>query len=84
MAKEVMKTHDAVFCNRPILMVAKEVFYDCTDVGLAPYGECWAEHTKDLNARTLHFEAGRVVSTDSSGRSYYSNQLLSFGRRANC
>nr|QNN89144.1 cytochrome P450 [Achyranthes bidentata] len=46
MAKEVMKTHDGVFCNRPELMVAKEVFYDCKDIGLAPYGEYWRQVRK--------------------------------------
>lgn len=46
MAKEVMKTHDAVFCNRPELMVGKEVFYDCKDIGLAPYGEYWRQVRK--------------------------------------
>ncbi|XP_021750028.1 cytochrome P450 71D10-like [Chenopodium quinoa] len=46
MAREVMKTHDAVFCNRPELMVGKEVFYDCKDIGLAPYGEYWRQVRK--------------------------------------
>ncbi|KAH9604504.1 hypothetical protein KSS87_005408 [Heliosperma pusillum] len=46
MAREIMKTHDAVFCNRPQLMVGKEVFYDSKDIGLAPYGEYWRQVRK--------------------------------------
>ncbi|XP_021747105.1 cytochrome P450 71D10-like [Chenopodium quinoa] len=46
MAKEVMKTHDAVFCNRPTLMAGKELFYDSSDIGLAPYGEYWRQVRK--------------------------------------
>ncbi|KMT03416.1 hypothetical protein BVRB_8g191020 [Beta vulgaris subsp. vulgaris] len=60
LAKEVMKTHDAVFCNRPPLMVAKEFFYDSTDIGLAPYGEYWRQVRK-ISVLEL-FTAKRVES----------------------
>ena len=56
MAKEVMKTHDSVFCNRPELMVAKEVFYDCKDIGLAPYGEYWRQVRKISTLELFTFE----------------------------
>ncbi|KMT03417.1 hypothetical protein BVRB_8g191030 [Beta vulgaris subsp. vulgaris] len=46
LAKEVMKTHDTVFCDRPQIMVAKEFFYDSTDIGLAPYGQYWRQVRK--------------------------------------
>uniref|UniRef100_A0A803M8U0 Cytochrome P450 n=2 Tax=Chenopodium quinoa TaxID=63459 RepID=A0A803M8U0_CHEQI len=45
-AREVMKTHDAVFCSRPTLMVGKEIFYGSSDIGLAPYGEYWRQVRK--------------------------------------
>ncbi|KAL2940509.1 Cytochrome P450 71D10 [Bienertia sinuspersici] len=60
MAREVMKTHDSVFCNRPELMVGKEVFYDCKDIGLAPYGEYWRQVRK-ISTLEL-FTVARVAS----------------------
>uniref|UniRef100_A0A803MMN7 Uncharacterized protein n=1 Tax=Chenopodium quinoa TaxID=63459 RepID=A0A803MMN7_CHEQI len=60
MAKEVMKTHDSVFCNRPIIMIAKEVFYNCTDIGLAPYGEYW-RNVRKISVLEL-FTSKRVQS----------------------
>ncbi|GAB4860598.1 hypothetical protein Ancab_035759 [Ancistrocladus abbreviatus] len=41
MAKELMKTHDAVFASRPQLFSAKWLLYDCTDIGFSPYGTHW-------------------------------------------
>ncbi|KNA07448.1 hypothetical protein SOVF_171790, partial [Spinacia oleracea] len=60
MAKEVMKTHDAVFCSRPTIMVGKEIFYDSSDIGLAPYGEYWRQVRK-ISVLEL-FTAKRVQS----------------------
>lgn len=45
-AKEVMKTHDAELANRPKLMVGRELYYDHSDIGLAPYGEYWRQVRK--------------------------------------
>ncbi|MBA0566984.1 hypothetical protein Golob_011753 [Gossypium lobatum] len=41
MAKEIMKTHDIVFANRPFLVVAMTTTYECTDIVFAPYGTHW-------------------------------------------
>ncbi|CAO2841642.1 unnamed protein product [Amaranthus hypochondriacus] len=60
LAAEVMKTHDAVFCSRPLLMVAKELFYGASDIGLAPYGEYWRQARK-ISVLEL-FTAKRVQS----------------------
>ncbi|CBI39705.3 unnamed protein product, partial [Vitis vinifera] len=38
MAKEVMKTHDIIFSQRPCILAASIVSYDCTDIAFAPYG----------------------------------------------
>lgn len=45
-AKVVMRAHDANFANRPKLIVAKDVFYDYSDIGLAPYDEYWRQVRK--------------------------------------
>ncbi|XP_056694656.1 desmethyl-deoxy-podophyllotoxin synthase [Spinacia oleracea] len=60
MAKEVMKTHDAVFCSRPSLMLGRELFYGSSDIGLAPYGEYWRQVRK-ISVLEL-FTAKRVQS----------------------
>jgi hypothetical protein len=40
-AKEVMKTHDLIFAQRPAPIVAKILSYNCMDIAFAPYGDYW-------------------------------------------
>ncbi|XP_059644199.1 cytochrome P450 736A117-like [Cornus florida] len=42
-AREIMKTHDIVFSNRPKSIIAKRLLYDYKDVSVAPYGEFWRQ-----------------------------------------
>lgn len=46
MAKEVMKTHDTIFCSRPKSTAANLLVYRCHDIGFAPYGEYWRQVRK--------------------------------------
>ncbi|XP_021718036.1 cytochrome P450 71D8-like [Chenopodium quinoa] len=46
MAREALKTHDAVLCDRPKLLMPQVVFYKSTDIALAPYGEYWRQVRK--------------------------------------
>ncbi|XP_038895708.1 cytochrome P450 71A1-like [Benincasa hispida] len=46
MAREVMKTHDLIFSNRPKTRATNLLFYGCQDVGFAPYGENWRQAKK--------------------------------------
>ncbi|CAN4077057.1 unnamed protein product [Withania somnifera] len=39
LAKEMMKTYDLTFANRPQLSVAKIMFYNCQDIVFSPYGD---------------------------------------------
>ncbi|RZC53129.1 hypothetical protein C5167_011987 [Papaver somniferum] len=45
-AKETIKTHDIVFSGRPALYCTKRLFYGCSDITFAPYGEYWREIRK--------------------------------------
>ncbi|KMT03414.1 hypothetical protein BVRB_8g191000 [Beta vulgaris subsp. vulgaris] len=58
MAKEVMKTHDALLCNRPKMMMPQVVFYNCSDIALTPYGEYWRQVRKIATLEL--FTASRV------------------------
>ncbi|KAL2932779.1 Cytochrome P450 71A24 [Bienertia sinuspersici] len=40
-AREILKTQDLSFCNRPKSRVTEKFFYGCKDVGFSPYGEHW-------------------------------------------
>ncbi|MBA0837960.1 hypothetical protein Goarm_010067, partial [Gossypium armourianum] len=60
MAKEIMKTHDIVFANRPFLVVAKMTTYECTDIVFAPYGTYWRNLRKICTSELL--SAARVAS----------------------
>ncbi|KAL5708650.1 hypothetical protein ACHQM5_019420 [Ranunculus cassubicifolius] len=45
-AKEIMKTHDIFFANRPSITASKHFVYDGKDITFAPYGEYWREMRK--------------------------------------
>ncbi|KAF7838264.1 cytochrome P450 71A1-like [Senna tora] len=45
-AKEIVKSHDVVFSNRPRTTAARILLYECTDVGFIPYGEEWRQKRK--------------------------------------
>ncbi|KAB1217262.1 Cytochrome P450 71A1 [Morella rubra] len=46
MAKEMVKTHDIVFSDRPKITAAKILLYGCRDIGFSPYGEYWRQVRK--------------------------------------
>ncbi|WCJ37206.1 cytochrome P450 family 71 subfamily B polypeptide 34 [Euphorbia peplus] len=43
MAKEVMKTHDLIFCSRPSFLSQKKLSYNGSDIALSPYNAYWRE-----------------------------------------
>ncbi|KAG6686418.1 hypothetical protein I3842_11G018200 [Carya illinoinensis] len=45
-AKEVIKSYDMVFSNRPQTTAANTLLYGCTDTAFAPYGEYWRQVRK--------------------------------------
>ncbi|KAL8547584.1 hypothetical protein ACS0TY_007057 [Phlomoides rotata] len=42
-AREIMKTHDLTFANRPVYKSYEKIFYGCKDISTAPYGEYWRQ-----------------------------------------
>lgn len=42
-AKEIMKTHDLNFADRPDSSVSRRLLYNCKDVSVSPYGEYWRQ-----------------------------------------
>ncbi|KAF3341366.1 cytochrome P450 71A1-like protein [Carex littledalei] len=61
MAREVLKTHDAVFASRPLLKVANILAYNHHDLAFAPYGEQWRSLRKITHMHVL--SPKRVVHT---------------------
>jgi len=45
-AKLFLKTHDLIFASRPQSAAGKYLFYNCKDVGFAPYGDYWRQMRK--------------------------------------
>ncbi|KAI4343690.1 hypothetical protein L6164_011009 [Bauhinia variegata] len=46
LAREIMKTHDISFADRPQTRAVKILLYGCNDVGFASYGEEWRQKKK--------------------------------------
>ncbi|CAA2974622.1 cytochrome P450 71A6-like [Olea europaea subsp. europaea] len=42
-AREIMKTHDLVFSNRPKVSIPDKIVYGSKDIAFAPYGEHWRQ-----------------------------------------
>ena len=53
MAKEVMKTHDTIFANRPFLFSAQILSYDYTNIIFSPYGDYWRKVRKSCSTELL-------------------------------
>uniref|UniRef100_A0A7N0UZD0 Cytochrome P450 n=1 Tax=Kalanchoe fedtschenkoi TaxID=63787 RepID=A0A7N0UZD0_KALFE len=51
-AEEIMKTHDAIFSNRPNMGVFQKLMYNRNDIASAPYGESWRQ-TKSIVVQRL-------------------------------
>ncbi|GFZ11991.1 cytochrome P450, family 71, subfamily A, polypeptide 21 [Actinidia rufa] len=85
-AREIMKTQELVFSNRPRSTIVSKLLYGSRDVGFSPYGEYWRQ-IRSLcvvhllsNKRVLSFRAVREEETtlmiDKIKQSYSSSPSL--------
>lgn len=85
-AREIMKTHDIIFSNRPDSSVARRLLYDGKDLSIAPYGEYWRQLKSIFvlqllsNKRVQSFRAIReeetVLMMEKIKKSYISSSQL--------
>ncbi|KAL4298593.1 hypothetical protein AHAS_Ahas17G0016400 [Arachis hypogaea] len=52
MAQEIMKTQDLNFCDRPNLLFARVMTYNCTNIAFGPYGDYW-RHVRKICSMEL-------------------------------
>nr|QNS29934.1 cytochrome P450 [Nothapodytes nimmoniana] len=64
-AREIMKTHDLIFSNRPKTSIPARLVYDGKDIAFAPYGEYWRQ-IRSLSM--LHLLSNRRVQSYRSIR----------------
>ncbi|XP_054776770.1 cytochrome P450 71D8-like [Prosopis cineraria] len=74
MAKEIMKTHDLAFVQRPQVSTAGHILsYGSSDIALAPYGEYWRQMKKIC---TLQLLSSKKVQSFSHVRQDEVSQLI--------
>ncbi|KAJ6907943.1 hypothetical protein NC651_018393 [Populus alba x Populus x berolinensis] len=79
-AKEVMKTHEINFVERPCLLVANIMFYNRKNIGFAPYGDYWRQMRKVCTLEL--FSAKRVRSFRSVREEEVSNFIRNIYAKA--
>uniref|UniRef100_A0A5B6Z7I6 Uncharacterized protein n=1 Tax=Davidia involucrata TaxID=16924 RepID=A0A5B6Z7I6_DAVIN len=78
-AKEVMKTHDIIFAQRPYLLASRILSYDSTNIAFSPYGDYWRQLRKICaieilsSKRVQTFRSIREEEAFNLIRSIYSN-----------
>ncbi|PPR99101.1 hypothetical protein GOBAR_AA21553 [Gossypium barbadense] len=80
-AREVKKTHDINFANRPFLLDAEIIMYHFSDIAFASYGGYWRQLRKVctlelLSTKCVQFIPIRGKQVSSLIRSIYSNTGL--------
>ncbi|XP_022987235.1 cytochrome P450 71A25-like [Cucurbita maxima] len=64
-ARDVMKTHDLVFANRPKSSISDKLLYNASDISAAPYGEYWRQMR---SVGVLHLLSNKRVQSFRSVR----------------
>lgn len=55
LAREMAKSYDTIFSDRPSITAAKAHFYGCNDIIFAPYGDGWKHKRKITVSEFLNF-----------------------------
>ncbi|XP_065862599.1 cytochrome P450 71D445-like [Euphorbia lathyris] len=79
-AKEVLKTHDITFAQRPFLLAASVATYNYSNISFAPYGDYWRQMRKICTVELL--TAKRVDSFRSVREEQVSKLITSVSSSA--
>ncbi|KAK7288538.1 hypothetical protein RIF29_01999 [Crotalaria pallida] len=71
-AKEILKTHDSIFSNRPLMVISK-LAYNATDIAFSPHGGYWSQLRKIC---TIELLSAKRVQTFRSIREEEVSKLI--------
>lgn len=86
MAKQVLKTHDHIFCSRPKSKATKRMSYNYLDIAFSPYDNHWREMRKILVSeflgpkRTKLFNQVLVTEKENKVPSLSSNGVINLNK----
>ncbi|CAN1163420.1 Cytochrome P450 83B1 [Linum perenne] len=80
MAREIMKTHDLIFCNKQSVVGQQKLSYNGLDLAFAPYGPYWREMKKICVVHLFNYN--RVQSFHSIRESEVSKMVEKISNNA--
>ncbi|KAL4190648.1 hypothetical protein AMTRI_Chr07g25780 [Amborella trichopoda] len=83
-AKEVMKTQDLAFANRPVLVAVEQLLYGGTDVVFSPYGDCTVQSFQSVREEEVAAMVSAISGSSNGDPVDLSKIFYTLANRISC